>query len=215
MPAIDRITEPITSIEGLREVLAPPSHFVTDKDVDALDDICRDFIARSPFVLVASADGTGRLDISPKGDAPGFVAVLDDHTLAIPERLGNHRADTFTNVITEPWVALIFFVPGNRNTLRIRGKATVVRDRWLREQLVADDKVPELALVIEITNAFFHCAKCVIRSKLWDGAPEQAAERDHADEDLLARAMVRHGGLDVTVEQMQEIIVADEQTRLY
>lgn len=213
MTAIERIAEPISTIEQLREVLAPPSSLVTDKDVDELDDICRDFIARSPFLLVASADGTGRLDISPKGDAPGFVRVLDDRTLAIPERLGNHRADTFTNVLAEPWVALIFLIPGTRNTLRIRGRATVARDRWLREELVADGKVPELALVVEITNAFFHCAKCVIRSRLWSAT--ESTEPTAADDDLLARAMVRHGELDLTVDQMQEIIVADEEHRLY
>lgn len=209
MPAIDRITDRITTVEELREVLAPPVHLVTDKDVDALDDICRDFIERSPFVLIASADGTGRVDVSPKGDAPGFVRVLDERTLAIPDRPGNHRADTFVNVVSEPWVGLIFLVPGTRNTLRIRGRATIARDQWLREELVANGKVPDLALVVEITTAFFHCAKCIIRSKLW------SAGQDTEDDDLLARAMVDHAGLDLSVEQMQAIIVADEQTRLY
>ena len=209
MPAIDHITEPIRSVDALREILEPPIHFVTDKEVSELDEICRDFISRSPFVLIASTDGKGRVDVSPKGDSAGFVEVLDDTTLAIPDRPGNHRNDTFLNVLEHPHVGLIFLVPGTKTTLRLRGRATIARDLWLRERLAVDGKVPDLALIVEVTTAYLHCAKCIIRSKLWShGAPGP-------DDRLLATAMVEHGGLPLTVEDMHAFIVDDEVNRLY
>lgn len=161
-------------------------------------------------MLVASTDGEGRVDTSPKGDPAGFVEVLDDTTLAIPDRPGNHRNDTFLNVLAHPYAGLIFLIPGTKNTLRVRGRATIARDLWLRERLVADGKVPELALVVEVTTAYLHCAKCIIRSKLWsDDAP------DGSDEQLLAAAMVKHGDLPFTVDDMHTLIVDDEVNRLY
>jgi PPOX class probable FMN-dependent enzyme len=205
--------EPITTMDELRRVIAPPSELVTGKDVTALDDHCRDFIARSPFVLIASSDGQGSIDISPKGDPPGFVHVLDDHTLAVPDRPGNHRADTFVNVLRHPFVGLIFLIPGTKNTLRVRGRATIVRDHDLRASMAAKGRHPDLALVVEVTTAFFHCAKCIIRSGLW------TAERTHGatgtDDRLLAETMVKHGDLSITVDQMQEIILNDESEHLY
>ena len=185
---------------------------MTDKEVSAFDEYCRDFIARSPFVLVASSDGHGSIDISPKGDPPGFVRVLDDRTLAIPDRPGNHRADTFVNVVRHPHVGLIFLIPGTKNTLRVRGRATIVRDLELRESMAVKGRVPELALVVELTAAYFHCAKCIIRSELWSGA---SASANQADDVLLAETMVKHGELDISIGEMQEIIVHDEAERLY
>ncbi|MEL7207577.1 MAG: MSMEG_1061 family FMN-dependent PPOX-type flavoprotein [Actinomycetota bacterium] len=204
-------TDAITTVDQLREVLAPPSEFVTDKETDALDEHGRDFIDRSPFILIASTDGEGRVDISPKGDPPGFVRVLDDTTIAIPDRPGNHRADTFENVLRHPYVSVIFLVPGTKFTLRIRGRATIVRDRPLRESMAVDGRVPELALVVELTTAFFHCGKCIIRSGLWSSA-DGLAERD---ERLLAESMADQLGDIVTTDVMQEIILDDEAKRLY
>lgn len=194
-------------------MIAPPSDLVTAKEVAALDDYCREFIGRSPFVLIASSDGQGSIDISPKGDPPGFVHVLDDRTLAIPDRPGNHRADTFVNVLRHPYVGLIFLIPGTKNTLRVRGKATIVRDVELRESMAIKGRVPELALVVELTTAYFHCAKCIIRSDLWSGGNVTA---DPASDDvLLAETMVKHGELGISVDEMQEIIRDDEDQRLY
>ncbi|MCB0965522.1 MAG: pyridoxamine 5'-phosphate oxidase family protein [Ilumatobacter sp.] len=201
----------IETLEQFREVMRPPSRLVTDKEFDTFDDECREFIARSPFVLVSSTDGYGKIDISPKGDAPGFVRVLDERTLVIPDRFGNHRTDTFLNVLEHPYVGLIFLVPGHKNTLRVRGQAEIVRDLDVRERLSANGSVPELVLAVHLTTGYFHCGKCIIRSELWE------REREHrsADDRLLARAMVRHGHLDLSVDAMQEIIVDDERTRLY
>lgn len=109
-----RFENTVTTLDELREVIAPPSKLVTAKEVTKFDDYCRDFIARSPFVLIASSDGQGSIDISPKGDPPGFVQVLDDTTLAIPDRPGNHRADTFLNVVRHPYVGVIFLIQARR-----------------------------------------------------------------------------------------------------
>ncbi len=203
----------ITTMDELRGVIAPPSELVTAKEVTEFDDYCRDFIARSPFVLIASSDGQGSIDVSPKGDPPGFVRVLDERTLAIPDRLGNHRADTFVNIVQHPFVGLIFLIPGTKNTLRVRGRATIVRDTELRESMAVNGRAPELALVVELTTAFFHCAKCIIRSELWsaDGRTIDDATPDL----LLAETMVKHGDLSISVDEMQEIIINDEAERLY
>lgn len=203
----------VTTLDELREVLAPPSEKVMAKEVAAFDGYCRDFIARSPFLLIASTDGQGSIDISPKGDPPGFVQVLDDRTLAIPDRPGNHRAETFVNVVRHPYVGLIFLIPGVKNTLRVRGEATIVRDLELRESMAINGRVPALALVVELTTAYFHCAKCIIRSELWSGA--NAPVDGASDESLLAEAMVKHGDLAISVDQMQQIILDDEAERLY
>ena len=208
-----RFQDTVATLEELRAVIAPPSDLVTAKEISAFDDYCRDFIARSPFVLIASTDGQGSIDISPKGDPPGFVQVLDDTTLAIPDRPGNHRADTFVNVVQHPHVGLIFLIPGTKNTLRVRGKATIVRDLELRESMAIKGRIPTLALAVELTTAYFHCAKCIIRSELWAG--NNATAHPAADDVLLAEAMVKHGELAISVDEMQEIILDDEARRLY
>ncbi len=205
--------ETVTTLEELREVIAPPSDLVTSKEVSELDEHCRNFIARSPFILIASTDGEGSIDISPKGDPAGFVRVLDDRTLAIPDRPGNHRADTFVNVIRHPFIGLIFLIPGTKNTLRVRGRATIVRDLELRETMAVNGRLPELALVVGVTTAYFHCAKCIIRSRLWSDEQSTTAVGD--DDRLLAEAMVKHGELAISVDEMQEIILNDEAERLY
>jgi PPOX class probable FMN-dependent enzyme len=205
--------ETVTTLEELREVIAPPSDLVTSKEVSELDEHCRNFIARSPFMLIASTDGEGSIDISPKGDPAGFVRVLDDRTLAIPDRPGNHRADTFVNVIRHPFVGLIFLIPGTKNTLRVRGRATIVRDLELRDTMAVNGRLPELALVVDVTTAYFHCAKCIIRSRLWSDEQSTSAVGD--DDRLLAEAMVKHGELAISVDEMQEIILNDEAERLY
>lgn len=208
-----RFEDTITTLDELRTVIAPPSNSVTAKEVGELDEYCRDFIARSPFVLIASTDAQGSIDISPKGDPAGFVRVLDDRTLAIPDRLGNHRADTFVNILQHPYVGLIFLVPGTKNTLRVRGRATIVRDLELRESMAMQGRVPKLALVVDLTVAYFHCAKCIIRSGLWSGA--DATGDPSADDQLLAETMVKHGALSISVDEMQQIILDDEAERLY
>ncbi len=194
-------------IEGF---LGRPNARVLAKVTDRLDDLCRDFIARSPFVVISSSDAAGRVDCSPKGDPPGFVQVLDERTLAIPERPGNRRADTFRNVLQNPRVGLIFIVPGKGETLRVAGTARIVRDRWVRETMTHKGSVPELALVVTVEEVFAHCTKCMVRSALWQPAswnPEGLL--------TIGSAMVAHGKLDMTVAEMEAIANERVRTSLY
>jgi uncharacterized protein len=134
--------ETITTRERLREIYRQPGHRVTDKVVDRIDRICRAFIAACPFAVVATRGADGKLDLSPKGDPPGFIAVLDDKTLAIPDRLGNNRLDTFENLLVHPEVGLFLLIPGNGDTLRISGKGRIVRDAQLQQAASIDNKPP-------------------------------------------------------------------------
>jgi PPOX class probable FMN-dependent enzyme len=162
--------EVITSVDELRALMGEPSEVAVRKDIGRLDQHCRDFIARAPFVLVSTADRAGRCDVSPKGDAPGFVLVVDDHHLLIPDRPGNKRYDGIKNLLDNPGIGLLFLVPGSEETLRVNGRARVVRDpEWLA-RLAAQGKVPQIAIAVEVDEAFLHCAKCVKRSGLWEPA---------------------------------------------
>jgi uncharacterized protein len=176
--ASGRFADVITTEAELRAIVARPNRWTMGKVNPRLDEDCIRFIARSPFVVLASTGVSGHLDLSPKGDPAGFVQVLDDQTLALPDRPGNRRIDSFRNILQNPNVGLIFFVPDEAETLRVGGKAIIVRDRALRESMALNDRVPELATVIAVERAYFHCGKCIVRSKLWDrqrGAEEAPA----------------------------------------
>ncbi len=145
------------------------------KVLDHLDEHCRNFIALSPFCLLGSSAADGRADVSPRGDPPGFVAVLDANTLLIPDRPGNRQADSLGNVIEQPQVGLLFLVPGMNETLRVSGKAEIVTDKALLTPLSVSGKRPISGLRVTIEKAFFHCGKALVRSRLWD--PETQIER--------------------------------------
>jgi PPOX class probable FMN-dependent enzyme len=162
-------------------------------------------------VLIASSDVNGDVDVSPKGDPPGFVQVLDDRTLAIPDRPGNRRADTFRNILQNPKVGLFFLIPGKQETLRVSGTAMIVRDGWLRERMAIQGKRPDFAIVVTVEEAFMHCAKCIIRSKFW----EMEQWPDVAELPSLARIMIDHGKLSDSVEEMQALIDESYRERLY
>jgi PPOX class probable FMN-dependent enzyme len=206
-----RFEEVVATRVRLRELNKLPSHRVSNKAIDHIDDICRRFIAASPFVMVASRGADGRLDVSPKGDQPGFVAVLDSKTLVIPDRLGNNRLDTFENLLVHPEVGLFFIVPGHGDTLRVSGKGQIVRDSALQNSLAVNGKAPNLVLVVNVEEAFIHCPKCMVRSRLW--THEQWPDR--LDVATLAETMVVHGALTETVPEMQAIIDNDGATHLY
>ncbi|HEU5283232.1 MAG TPA: pyridoxamine 5'-phosphate oxidase family protein [Burkholderiales bacterium] len=201
----------VTSEAELRSVLGHPSQRVLKKQLPALDAHCRAFIANSPFLLIATADAQGNLDISPKGDPGGFARVLDDTTLAIPDRPGNRRADTFGNLLQNPQIGLLFVIPGKQETLRVAGNAMIVRDHWLREQMAIGGKLPDLALVVKVREAFFHCAKCVIRSRLWDSG----SWPDATGLASLAQVIVDQAKPAESVEEMQAFLERDVRERLY
>lgn len=146
-----------------------------NKVLTALDKHCVDFIAISPFLVLGSAAADGAGDVSPKGDAPGFVKVLDPNRLAIPDRRGNNRADSLSNIVENPHVALIFMVPGMNETLRINGRAEISVEPALLEEMAVNRKQPNCALIVHVDEAFMHCPKAFVRSKLW--APESRIER--------------------------------------
>ena len=166
-------------MDGIFDVAALRAHFgaisklAETKALPRLDGYCRPFIGLSPFLVLATADARGaRVDASPRGDAPGFVAVLDDATLLIPDRPGNRRVDSFQNVVEGGGVGLIFLVPGIAETLRVNGRGEIVTDTALLAPLAAQGKVPTAGLLVRIEEVFFHCGKALIRSKLWDPASQ-------------------------------------------
>jgi PPOX class probable FMN-dependent enzyme len=160
----------IDSPEELRALIREPKARVAGKDRKRLHEHDRSWLAASPFCLVATAAADGTCDVSPKGDPAGFTLVLDDTTIAIPERPGNRRTDGFHNILSNPHVGLIYFVPGRGDTLRINGRARLVRDAAFFGDMVVKGHRPVLALVVEIEQVFYHCSKAFLRSKLWDPA---------------------------------------------
>jgi uncharacterized protein len=158
----------ITTLEQLREIYPEPAERALKKERDRLDAHCRDFIALSPFVILSSSSRDGTGDVSPKGGPPGFVTVLDDHRLVIPDATGNRRVDSFHNILQNPQVGLLFLIPGMRETLRVNGRAELTRDPALLEDAQTGGRPAELAIVVSTEQAYLHCAKCVIRSGLWD-----------------------------------------------
>jgi len=207
-PAFEEV---ITTRERLREVNKRPSHLVSNKTIDHIDDICRRFISASSFVVVASRGEDDRLDLSPKGDPAGFVAVLDVKTLAIPDRLGNNRLDTFENLLINPQIGLCFVIPGHGDTLRVSGTGKIVRDTKLQKRLAVNGKAPNLVLVVSVEEAFLHCPKCLIRSGLWK--PDQWPDRSVVP--TLAEAMIAHGALSESLAQIETVIEDSNTKRLY
>jgi uncharacterized protein len=154
--------------EDLRSLLGEPSDLVRSKVNDRLNDLTRQFVERSPFLCLATSAADGTCDVSPRGDPAGFVKVLDERTLLLPDRPGNRLADSFTNVLENPHVALIFIIPGISDTFRVNGRARIVEDPQLLGQCAVEGKVPTLGLEIEVDEAYTHCPKAFLRARLWD-----------------------------------------------
>ena len=152
----------------LRALLGEPAAIVRAKVADRLNDLTRRFVDLSPFVLLATSAPDGTCDVSPRGDPPGFVRVLDERTLLLPDRPGNKLADSLRNVLRNPHVGLLFLVPGVGDTLRVNGRATLVTDEDLLAPCAVEGKVPKLGLRIEVDEVFTHCSKAFLRARLWD-----------------------------------------------
>jgi uncharacterized protein len=200
----------IENIAEIRGLYGEPMERAVKKQLPRLEKHSRAFIALSPFLVIASADARGRLDASPKGDAPGFVRVLDNETLLIPDRLGNNRVDTIANVLASPGVGLIFFVPGLRETLRVNGKARVTTDPKLLEPCAVGGKMPRSGILVTAEEVYFHCGKALIRSDLWN--PEKMLK--HSDFPSLGRIITEQIGQGdaVAAERATE---DSYRTRLY
>jgi uncharacterized protein len=164
----------VTTIEDLRDVYPPPAERSVRKEVGHLDHHCRRFIDLSPFLLISSSDAAGRCDVSPKGGPPGFVTVLDDRRLLIPDATGNRRLDSLQNMLENPRVGLLFLIPGMGEVLRVNGRVELTRDPALLDGLQTGGRPARLALIVTAEQVYLHCAKSIIRSKLWrpDSWPE-------------------------------------------
>jgi PPOX class probable FMN-dependent enzyme len=212
-PSMDMVfDETINTGERLRELIpkrAGNPH--ADKATDHINQIAREFIALSPFVMIASIGADGLVDISPKGDRAGFVEVLDDKTLVIPDRLGNQRLDTFENLLTNSTIGLIFLIPGQNDTLRVAGKARIVRDAAIQERHSVNGQRPTLALVVTVEQAFMHCAKAFIRSHIWNAALWRKKEGSS----WLAEWLKATAAPDETAERLDAEHHAEIARRLY
>jgi uncharacterized protein len=203
-------TDVVSSDDELATLYGPPVEAVTNKIIDRLDSHCRDFIARAPFVLVATADEDGNCDVSPKGGSTGFVHVLDDRRLAIPDAPGNKLVYSLRNVVRTRRAGLLFLIPGLDETLRVNGRACLTRDPELLDRLSGAEKPPRVAIGVEVDEAFLHCAKAFRRSSLWrpDGWPEI--------EGLASPAQIwrDHMALDLTTQEVQEFVDDDYANNL-
>ena len=188
-----------------------PSEPALRKELSRLDEHCRWFIERAPFVFIATSGADGRCDVSPKGDAPGFVQVLDDETIVMPNRPGNNRADSISNILQNPHIGMIFVVPGADWTLRVNGRAAIVRDAEVLARCAVNGKAPALAIGVHVEEAYMHCPKCIIRSGLWD--PERMlSPGDMPKFALMARDMAGYQAVPAEVVERME---AEEETKLY
>ncbi len=179
----------ITDVAALRELLGAPLPRVVDKDRQSFTAEHRQWLAASPFCLVATSAADGTCDVSPKGDPAGFGLVVDDTTLAIPELPGNKRADGFANVLQNPHVALIFLVPGRGDTLRVNGRATLLSDAPYADRMVVEGHRPVVILEVAVEQIFFHCSKAFLRSRLWK--PESWQPEAVMSRALIAKSLER------------------------
>ncbi|MEO1239739.1 MAG: MSMEG_1061 family FMN-dependent PPOX-type flavoprotein [Pseudomonadota bacterium] len=203
--------EVITDMAEIRSVIDGIQAPQRTKVIDHIDTHCRAWIGASPFLVMATYDAAGRVDVSPKGDPAGFVAVLDHKTLAVPDRPGNHRFDGFENILQTGRIGLIFFVPNRNEVVRVNGSARIVRDREIRRRLAIKDRVPDFAVLVHVEEAFFHCGKAVIRSGLW--RPENAGPIDGLP--TYAEALKEQSGTDQSLEEVAARLAYNEKKRLY
>ncbi|MEX0280166.1 MAG: MSMEG_1061 family FMN-dependent PPOX-type flavoprotein [Arenibacterium sp.] len=203
--------KPITSARDLKSRLGKMHPSQVDKIIDHVDDHCRAWIERTTFVSIASSDASGNMDVSPKGDPAGFIKVLDQKTLAIPDRIGNHRADTFFNVLENPNIGMMLVVPRRKEVVRINGTAEIVMDDELLDMTRVNGHRPEFVMLVRVREAFFHCGKAMIRSRMWQ--PEHWGEISGLPS--YAQALKDHGEMDMPLEDIEKRMAYNESDRLY
>lgn len=203
---------PLSDEASLRGLYPQPKELAVLKQLDRLDGHCRNFIAHSPLLVLGSTrDGRGT-DVSPRGDAPGFARVLDDHTIAIPDRPGNNRLDTMSNIVADAEVGLLFFIPGIDETLRVNGPARLSRDPQLLAAAAVEGREPRLVIVVTVREAFLHCGKALKRARFWHD--DYRLERKSFPS--LGRMIVEQTKpANVTVEQAEAYIENNYVTGLY
>ena len=200
----------VKSEAELRELLGTPAPRVITKERTRLHERDVEWLAASPFCLIATSGADGTCDVSPKGDPPGFALVLDDTTIAIPERPGNKRADGFRNILANPHVGLIFVIPGRKETLRINGRARLIRDAPFFDDMIVKGHRPQLALLVEIEQIFFHCMKSFMRAQLWE--PESWHPEAVPPPAVIAKSVQPR---EETLEELERYYGPHYETRLY
>jgi uncharacterized protein len=193
-----------------------PGELVKAKEINFLDAHCQSLIARSPFLLLATSNKQGRCDVSPKGDAAGFVQVIDKHHLVIPDRVGNNRLDSIENILENPQVGLLFVIPGTGETLRVNGKAWIIQDDEILDKAIVNGKRPNLAIAVNVQEAFIHCAKAFIRSKLW----QPQSWPDMKDLPSISKMLLDHVNsekhrTDMSEKELDKALEDDYKNELY
>ncbi|MBT2570740.1 pyridoxamine 5'-phosphate oxidase family protein [Planococcus sp. ISL-110] len=202
----------VKTIKELREITGQPSKLVNNKVISYVDEHCRDFIAKSPFLTISTADESGFCDVSPRGDTAGFVHMLNKSQLIIPERPGNKRMDSMRNILMNPNIGLLFLIPGLGETLRVNGKASVVRDEELLEKMAVNGKRPLLGIGVDIEECFIHCSKAFHRSELWN--PETWANKEDLPKG--AKILATHAKLsNVDEEAIGKLLEKSYRENLY
>ena len=207
-----RFEKHIVDEEEVRELIGKPSERAVNKVITMLDDHCKQFISLSPFLMMATSNANGKCDNSPRGDAPGFVHVIDKEMLVIPERPGNKRLDSIMNILSNPQIGLVFLIPGLEETLRINGQAMIIKDEIMLEKMSVNGKRPILGIAVKVEECFIHCAKAFKRSNLWD-------DETWPSKDSLPRAasiLKAHANLQGTSEEkIEEDFKESYRKRLY
>lgn len=209
---MDYFKNKVKSEEELRSLIGFPSELASKKVISYIDHHCAEFIAESPFLVMATSDEHGFCDVSPRGDKAGFVHVLNEKQFIIPERPGNKRLDSLRNILSNPRIGLLFFIPGLEETLRVNGRAVIVKDEELLEKMAVKGKAPLLGIGVEVEECFIHCAKALKRSGLWDTGSWPAKDTLPS----AARILFEHAKLpDSTVETIQKGLEESYRKRLY
>jgi len=202
----DATTRIVENETGLREIMGPTMDIAIHKSRPKLDRHCKAFIGRSPFLCLGTSNAEGKADVSPRGDPPGFVQIVDDSHLFIPDRPGNNRLDTMTNIVENPNVGLLFMIPGFNDTLRVNGTARIVEDEEKADKAKVRGKAPKVGILVEVNEVFLHCAKAFMRSKLWDPSSIQ----DRADFPTLANMILEQVAPPEQPPTEEEVKEADE-----
>jgi len=197
----------ISSTEEIRSILGEVYYSQDTKCIDHIDAHCRAWIERAPLVVVASMSGSEQLDVAPKGDPAGSFKVLDEQTLAIPDRPGNNRADTLINIIENPRIGLMFIIPNRREVVRVSGSAQITTDPDLVESMTVNGKSPKLVILVHVEEAMFHCGKALIRAKMWEPEKWQSV----AGLPTYAQTLIDHGKLTIATEDLQKGIESNDK----
>lgn len=167
MEKVDFEKDRVTSEEELRELIGTPNEFVANKTISFMDENCKRFIAASPLMFLATSDAEGKCDVSPRGDSPGSMLILNDHQLIIPDRPGNKRLDSILNILSNPRAGLIFLIPGMDEVLRINGKASIIKNEEILSQMSLKGRAPVIGIGIDVEECFIHCPRALQKSTIW------------------------------------------------